>query len=326
MKKHFQSFLFWTYMKFHTLLVRIGIALYNTENEILRADPNIVGEKDKKIQRKRHRSEMLEKFYAGQRDEKYVKDYYEILIKSDEFLKKATPFKLAVAADKHSRTYGRVFDDNEIEHEHMGFFNEEHKHHGKTMEDVLNIEMKERRTTDDNYELIYIFNNNPIEVGLSDIFKQTISVDTEIDQAPNKSITKTDKSIIHHAFEREGIDEKEIIDVVDESKRFTFPIKIYRTNENTINKIEQLTEFLHVKKTAFEYRILEFFIPIRFKTIDYNTEDGIFKQLIDIDEVYINNKYGELVGFGIVGYRKRIKHNNAYDVIKLDAIELQSIG
>lgn len=60
-------------------MTNISISLYNTEVELLKASPDDLNEKDKKVTRKLHRNQVLEKFYAGQRDEKYTKDYYELL-------------------------------------------------------------------------------------------------------------------------------------------------------------------------------------------------------------------------------------------------------
>ena len=57
-----------------------------------------------------------------------------------------------------------------------GFFDEKHKHAGKTIAEVLELEFEERRTKDDEYELVYIFNNKPIEVGLAkvmDVIEET---------------------------------------------------------------------------------------------------------------------------------------------------------
>ena len=73
-RRFFENVFFWIYIKIHTLFINISISLYNTEQEILKADPNINDEGSKKVTRKRHRNEVLEKFYAGQRDEKYVND------------------------------------------------------------------------------------------------------------------------------------------------------------------------------------------------------------------------------------------------------------
>ena len=74
MRRIFQIIFLWLYIKVHSIMINISIALYNTEEVILKANPNITGEGGKIIQRKRHRNQLLEKFYAGQRDEKYVQD------------------------------------------------------------------------------------------------------------------------------------------------------------------------------------------------------------------------------------------------------------
>ena len=87
MKRFFRNIVLWVYIKLHTLMIAIGVALFNTEQEILKANPDDIKEGDKHIQRKRHRNELLEKFYAGQSDEKYVQDYYELLKKETLKLK-----------------------------------------------------------------------------------------------------------------------------------------------------------------------------------------------------------------------------------------------
>lgn len=40
MKKTFQKIFFWLYIKFHSIIINISIALQNTEEAILKADPN----------------------------------------------------------------------------------------------------------------------------------------------------------------------------------------------------------------------------------------------------------------------------------------------
>ena len=110
------------------------------------------------------------------------------------------------------------------------------------------------------------------------------------------------------------------------SKQFTFPIKILRENKDCVNKIEQLSEFLHVKKIGFEYRQLEFFIPLKFKTTDLLEDDSIFKEIINIKEAFIKDEYGELRGFGIIKYIKRINYNDTHEVLKFEGIEMENVG
>ena len=298
MKKILQKIVLWIYIKVHSIMINISIALFNTEIDLLKADPNDLQESDKKITRKLHHNPLLEKFFAGQTDEKYVKDYYEILKKSDKFMRTATPHKMAVAADKHGTNYG-MKDHYGRRYEHYGFFDDKHKNSGKTIGEVLAIEFEERRTKDDDFELLYIFNNKPIEVGLTNIMDV---------------LEKTD----------EKNDEYQVVDVLKKSKQFKFPIKIYRDIE-VYNKIEELSEYLHVKKIGFEHRLLEFFIPKKFKTFDIQNNSDIFNEILNIKYVYVKNEYGESLGFNIVGFEKRIMHNDTYEVWKFVGIEMENI-
>ena len=300
MKKFFQNIILWIYIKIHSVLIYISIALYNTEQEILKADPNDLNEKNNHTQRMRSRSQLLEKFYAGQRDEKYVKDYYELLKKADLFMRNSTPHKMAVAADRHGSNYG-MKDQYGRRYEHYGFFDGKHKHAGKTLGEVLDLEFEERRTKDDDLEILYIFNNNPIEVG----FAKVLDV---VEQSKKENI------------------EFEVVDIFKKSQQFEFPIKAYRDNEEISNKIEQLTEYLHIKKIGFEFRQLEFFIPLKFKTIDIEENSEIFNEITNIKSIFVKNDYGELIGFGINKLIKRIKHNDTHEVWKFEGIEMQTVG
>ncbi|MFW6219955.1 MAG: hypothetical protein ACOC33_03870, partial [bacterium] len=255
MKNKLKRILIWFYLKFHTIMIYLSIALHNTEVDLLKADPNNLGESNKKTTRKLHHNPLLEKFYAGQRDEKYQQDYYELLKKADRFMRTATQHQKAVAADKWGMSVGRK-DQYGRRYDHVGFFSDGHKHAGKTIGEVLELEMRERRTTDDEYELLYIFNNTPIETGLS-------KVDGYVD------------------------DKYRVNDLLNKSKTLEFPIKITRDNDSIVNKIEQLTEFLHVKKIAFEYRQLEFFIPKKFGTSKLEEDSKILNELKNIKLVYV---------------------------------------
>ena len=73
-------------------------------------------------------------------------------------MRKATPHQMAVAADKHGSNYG-LKDQYGRRYEHYGFFDSKHKHAGKTLGEVFALDMEEKRTKDDDYELLYIFNN-----------------------------------------------------------------------------------------------------------------------------------------------------------------------
>ena len=300
MKKIFRNIILWIYLKIHTLMISISIALYNTEIEILKADPNDLDERNNHTQRMRSRNQLLEKFYAGQTDEKYVKEYYEVLKKADKFIRTATPHQMAIAADKYGTSYG-MKDRWGRRYEHYGFFDDKHKNAGKTLAEVLAMEFEERRTKDDDLEIMYIFNNKPIEVGLVKV----------MDVVEKKEGT---------------LDVYEVLDMQKKSKQFQFPIKVNRKNQDAVNKIEELTEFLHVKKIGFEYRQLEFFVPLKFKTTEFDEESDIFKEIIDIQQVYLNDEYGQLMGFAINKYNKRINYNDTHEVLKFEGIQMEMMG
>lgn len=287
------------YITIHSLILHISIALFQTEQEILKADSLCLDENDKKIQRHRYRNLILEKFYAGQRDEKYVNEYYELLNKADKFKRESTQLKYEIAAWKHIGGRHVVEGDGGNEVNQIGFFDSKHKHVGKTMLDVLKHEYDERKLNDDHYELLYIFNNRPIDVGLT----KALSVDDSIND----------------------VDDVAIMTDVARSKLLEFPIKIGRDNDNVLNKIEHLTEHLHVKKIAFEHRVLEFFIPIKFKTVDIDSESIIFNEIININEVYVSDNYGNRKSFGLMKFKKRIVHNNTYEVLKFQGIEMENL-
>lgn len=274
-------------------MIYLSIALRNTEINLLKADPDNLDENRKKTTRKLHHNPLLEKFYAGQRDEKYVKDYYELLKKADNFMRNATPHKKAIAADKWGMNVGRK-DQYGRRYDHIGFFDEKHKYVGRTVGEVLDIELKARRTTDDNYEILYIFNNYPIETGLS-------KIDEYVD----------DKMMVN--------------DLINKSKTLEFPIKINRNDIEVVNKIEQLTEFLHIKKIGFEHRQLEFFIPRKYGTEKFDENTDVFIDLTTINQVYVYNDYGEMIGFTINNFNKRILTEN-HEVWKFDGIEMETIN
>lgn len=324
MKKIFQKILLWIYLKIHSIMVNISIALHNTEDEILKADPNQLQERDKRIQRMRHRNQVLEKFYAGQTDEKYVQQYYEILKEADKFIRTATPHQMAVAADKYGTSYG-MKDQYGRRYEHYGFYDDKHKHAGKTIGEVLALEYEERRTKDDEYEILGIINNKPIEVGLAKIFDVVKKTDAVESVPIVASITKTETSETQNVVGFEEQNVYEVRDVFEKSKSFEFPIRAYREIE-VDNKIEQLTEFLHIKKIAFEYRQLEFFIPLKFKTTELSEDDDIFKEIINIKDIFFKDEYGQLRGFGVNKYIKRIKYNDTHEVLKFEGIEMETVS
>lgn len=286
MRKFFINIYLWLYIKIHTLFINLGYAMHNAEM------PNLDVDEKKKFNKRWIRSQLLQKFEQGQRDEKYVQDYYELLKKADKFMLNATAHQKAAAADRWGMNVG-IKDKYGRRYDHVGFFDDKHKHAGKTIKEVLDAEMLERRTTDDDYVLLAIINNTPIETGLS-------KVDDIVD------------------------DELRVNDMLNKSKTLEFPIKITRQTE-VLNKIEQLAEFMHIKKIGFEHRQLEFFIPNKFRTSDIAEGSKIFTELIDIKHVFVSDAYGELVGFNVHSFEKRINYDDTHEVWKFHGIEMETI-
>jgi hypothetical protein len=314
MRTFFQNIFLWVYLKTRLSIYNISGALVGTDDELLRIKSFDSNERNKKETRKLHRNQTLEKFYAGQRDEKYTQDYYELLKKSDKFLKKATPRDMEIASYKYGTNYG-MKDQYGRRYEHYGFFDLGHKHAGKTLGEVLILEYEERRTKDDDFEILYVFNNKPIEVGMTKILDILEKTETKVDE-------NNDINFFNTSTEKE---EYKVVDMLNKSKSFKFPIKVSRNNDGCLNKIEQLTEFLHVKKIGFEYRQLEFFVPLKFKTEELNENSDIFKELINIDYISIMDNYGQSLDFRVIKFLKRTINNN-YNVFKFKGFEMENVN
>jgi hypothetical protein len=276
----------------------IGIVLYRAQIDVF-GDNADLSEKNKKNIRMRHRIQFLNDFENGKENHMYSQKYYEILKGADKFMKNATPEKMAIAADRHGMNYGQK-DKFGRTYEHYGFYDEKHKHAGKTLAEVIALDYEERRTKDDNYKMITIFNNKPIEAGLSEVFK------SDVKKTNNKDY------------------EYEVIKPLEQSKQFIFPIKVYR-DVDVLNKIEQLTQFLHLKKITEEVLQFEFFIPLKFKTNEIKEDSDIFKELTTMKHIAITDEYGVVRRFGNLEFKKRLTHDE-FDVIKFTGVESEYLG
>jgi len=291
----------WMGKKVRTLFLSLVLALSNVEIQVFKA----VGGKSQMgggiITKMLFRSRLLENFFAGKHDEKYVQQFYEILKKADAFLKNSTPHKLGASADTYAKTLGKK-DKYGRRYDHFGFFDDKHKHSGKTLGEVIELETEERRTKDDDYKLIRIVNNYPKDVGFSKV-----------------------GDVIKKVKDKDGKYKHIMIDTEVKSKKHEFPINVVRKKEKCVNKIEHLSEFLHIKEIAFEYRRFEFFIPKKYKTTEYQTNDKVVQDILNINEFYVKDDYGELTGYVIQKFVKRFIHNDAYDVFRFDGIEMEKI-
>lgn len=285
----------------HTWMLRIGSALYNTEVEILKADPEDLNEKNKQNIRQRQRNPIAEKMLQGQRDEQFVQDYYEVLKKADKFLKTASPEKVAMAADKHGLSLGQK-DRWGRRHDHYGFFDPKHKNYGMTLGEVMQKEVKERSTDDDDYEVMFMFDNRPITEGLS----------------KTNQIVETEKESIKLGYEAMNEYQKALTR--------KFPMTVIRNNDNALNKIEQLTDFLHVKRIGSNIVLLEFFIDKKYKLFDNLTNNVIFDEITDFKQVWIKDEYDGRYGFSVESYHKYLDYDVTYDVLKFKATQIENFN
>lgn len=302
----FKKIYIWFYIHIHTIFVNIGIILSRSEDQVFRVDPNINNEKNKLNYNKLHRVPFINRMNQGQKDEKYIQNYYELLHKADLFLKKSTSTRIAQVADRYSMSLGRE-DINGKKHDHFGFFDEKNKHYGKTLNEVLELEINERKLKDEHYDLdvLYIFNNKPIDDGLSKAFSEHI---IEIDENDDSYIGLTDAQ---KALKRK------------------FPLIVERNNDNISNKIEKITDIIYVKRLDDINRIFEFFIPKKYKLYQQDENSDIFKQITNINRFWFRDEYGKLIGFTINEYVKHIidiDNQPDYEVLKFSGIEIQKIG
>ena len=295
-----KNILFKAYLTVKTLQYYIGVSLFNTEAKILRtSSDDLIKGQDNKTQRHRHKNQTLEKFYAGQRDEKYVQQYNEIVKKADKFMKHATNREMEIAAYKYGTSYGMT-DKYGRNYEHYGFFDSKHKNFGKTLAEVLKSEENQRRTNDDDYPIKYIFNNTPVEVGLVKLDNIAVKIDDENYQA---------------------------VDLTEKSKMFEFPIKVGRDEGfECVNKIEELAEYLHVKDLSFNRVQLEFFIPLKYNIDKIEENSEIFLQITKFNYIFVKDKYGEPIYFNITNFKKRIIINDTHEVWKFYGNEMEKIG
>src|SRR5690349_17521257 len=89
----------WLYLTAHSFFIRLSISMKNVEEDLLKADPNDLDDRKKQQQQMRHKNPIAQKMVQGQKDEKFVQDFYEVLKKADAFMKNSTPSQMQVAAE-----------------------------------------------------------------------------------------------------------------------------------------------------------------------------------------------------------------------------------
>lgn len=231
-------------------------------------------------------------------DEKYVEQFYEILKKADKFLRSANPAKVQKTAGKFGLNYG-MKDQHGRRFEHYGFFDEKHKFYGKSINEVRKLEVAKKQLVDDDYPVIVMYQNKK-----EFSFNESAAVIMDNDN---------------------GFFAPEIHELARMKK---YPLIVTR-KEKVANRIEQLTEYLHVKRITDEAFILEFFIPNKFMLENVPDDSPVFKELIDIQMVLFKDEYGDANWYAVTEYYKRDVYNkftekgnpnpNGHDIVKFKA-------
>lgn len=237
-------------------------------------------------------------------DEVYVQQFYEILKKADKIIRSSNPAKMQKIAGKYGMNYG-MKDVFGRRFEHYGFFDEKHKFYGKSLNEVRDLEVAERTVEDDNYPLIIMYQNKK-----EFSFNESLSIILE---------------------NNKGFYAPEIHELARMKK---YPLVIYR-KKPVLNRIEQLCEFLHVKQITEEHKILEFLIPKKFGLEKIEEDDPIFKELIDFEQVWFKDEYGDRNAYNITSFYKRSEYKkytvkgelnpDGFDVIKFKATDIKKI-
>jgi hypothetical protein len=291
----------WIRDYFISAFISLSFALKRVDDE-LRADPIDLFKTEQ-------RAEMRSMFSMF--DEKYVQQFYEILKKADKFLRTSNPAKIQRTAAKFGLNYG-MKDHNGRRFEHYGFFDDKHKYAGKSLNEVRELEVSERKIVDDDYPVIVMYVNKK-EFSFSE-----------------------SANIILNNSKVGGFYAPEIHELARMKK---YPLTIVRDDKTVRNKIEQLTEYLHVKEISSEHKILEFFIPKKFGVENIGEDDPIFKEVVNIKQVWFKDEYGDRNSYAITSFYKRsdymkyitVKENgiekevlnpSGYDIIKFKATDI----
>jgi hypothetical protein len=86
------------------------------------------------------------------------------------------------------------------------------------------------------------------------------------------------------------------------------PVKLTRIKSKDLDrkyKIEEFTEYLHIKKYDNEHLLLEFYI----NKYNYNNIDNYLEDFKNISNIYYNSKYGELNEYKIIKFYKLSIYN-----------------
>ena len=109
---------------------------------------------------------------------------------------------------------------------------------------------------------------------------------------------------------------------IGQPREYDFSLKVGR-KYNTINKIEELAEYMHVKHLGENQKLLEFYIPKKFKIIDSQHVEAL-EEVKRFEYVSFSDDYGKRYDYSVKRFYK-ISQNNDYDVLKFNAVEIQNV-
>jgi hypothetical protein len=146
-----------------------------------------------------------------------------------------------------------------------------------------------------------------------DIRKEQISQRVTIDDNYQIDHMVINKRTLKNVFES----------AIGQPRQYDFTLKVGRRYK-TSNTIEELCEYMHVKHLGENQKLLEFYIPKKYKIGSVEHSDAM-NEVISFEHVSFADQYGKKYEYSIKKFYK-ISENNQYDVLKFNAVIIQNIG
>lgn len=106
-------------------------------------------------------------------------------------------------------------------------------------------------------------------------------------------------------------------------RKYDFTLKVTRKYQ-AVNKIEELSEYMHVKHIGDNHKLLEFYIPKKFGITHMSNLDAL-NEIKSFDYVQFSDAYGKQFQYSIKKFYKTTE-NNHYDVLKFNAVLIENIN
>jgi hypothetical protein len=138
----------------------------------------------------------------------------------------------------------------------------------------------------------------------------------------SQRVTSDDNYPIDHMIINKRILKNVFESAMGQARQYEFSLKVNR-RVGTINKIEELCEYMHVKHLGENHKLLEFYIPKKFKIASTQHMEALNEVKI-FDYVSFTDQYGKKFDYSIKNFYK-LSENNQYDVLKFNAVLIQNI-